>query len=110
MNSSLTQEKSNATATHTPGEWTFLPRPMSKTVGSVPQYVITGNDGRALETVAIAYGLANARLIAAAPELLTVSIKEEENFDDAAHGRPLRHNQFALNSERRAVIAKATNA
>lgn len=93
------------TEKHTGGEWTFLPRPMSKTVGSEPQYVITGNDGRALETVAIAYGLSNARLIAAAPELLALAERADRLLGASTNPEALEIAALA-----RAAIAKATQA
>ncbi len=63
-----TPQSAESTA-HTPGPWRIDAVPMSKTL--YPTVVLTASDGRSLETVAHVSGpnyLANAALIAAAPE------------------------------------------
>lgn len=43
---------------------------------------------------------------AAAPEMAEALVKAEENFDDAIHGRHIRHNDLALSKARRALLRR----
>jgi len=111
MNSSTTQENtiSNATATHTPGPWEQS-EDQKSTINAVFQGVWIKQGHMTLADVFtdIPEGKANARLIAAAPELLE-ALKAMEGYMDVFtehYGRTGRG--CDLLTQARAAIAKAT--
>jgi hypothetical protein len=71
---------------------------------NVPAFtVLTGESEVALH----AEKIANARLIAAAPELLELAKMAYENLDDDIENKPMRHSCGRLIAGLRAAIAKA---
>src|SRR3990167_398391 len=99
---------------HTPGPWTIDPSEQRDISGSRVFKVVTDDrnaaDGLIADVSAwwvdTQSARANARLIAAAPEMLALIRKDAENFDAAIHGRRLVYNDLELAKERRALLAR----
>ena len=93
-----------ATAQHTPGPWETKGTAGHETHGQSAVYCDDGKD------IAIVYdGDANARLIAAAPELLAALKLAASALDaSAALRRPGWEEELVIVREARAAIAKAT--
>lgn len=95
--------------THTPGPWAF--RPESRNIVSTPEndghYVTIGGLSESLFITAREHA-ANARLLAAAPELLAalVALVEEADLGEV----DLDDDDRAKLDDARAAIAKATGA
>ena len=99
-----------ATATHTPGPW-IVDRDM-RGIGNAPVIGVVTSDHRAVANCGT-YGEANARLIAAAPELLA-ALRELADIGEAGvierreTGKPTWGALDAIQTIARAAIAKAT--
>lgn len=107
---------------HTPGPWKTVARRNRRNPRLVDHVEIQDADGfrvmvvgaddtaqsdASIHEVVSKRGQANARLVAAAPDLLAVVRKAFENEDAAIRGQPLPHGVLLLAQEMRAVIAKA---
>ena len=82
---------------HTPGPWVGT----TSGIKALGGWILHSVFGRTFEEAQ-----ANARLIAAAPEMLAIIRKDAENFDAAVHGRRLVHHDGELAKERRALLAR----
>lgn len=93
---------------HTPGPWSIEPA-WSERCGGDVAIVNRGVSGDDWDICTVHSTEANARLIAAAPELLAVAMKCADEFDgDYGSNVPLYY--VSLLDELKAAIAKATGA